>query len=435
VKIFTYIKKKIAKIINSEEKKILAGNFFSLSVLQFANYVLPLITIPYLVRVLGPERFGLIAFAQAFVNYFVLLTDFGFNLSATQEISAHRNDQRKISTIFSSVILIKMGLLGISAIILTLLLISIPKFGSDWIIYAVCFLMVIGQVLFPLWLFQGLEKMKYITILNLAMKIGYTIAIFLFVRTSDDFLYVALLNSLGYIGTGLVSLVIAFRVIQVTFSIPSKEEIRDQVRRGWQIFISTLVVSLYTSSNTFFLGIFSTPIIVGYFSASEKIINVVRSLFGPIFQSLYPFISKKVVESKDSAIHFIKKLSIWVGGLSLFSSILLFLSARIIVKVILGPQYTESILLLKILSLIPFVTAMSNIFGIQTMLSFKFNTQYLKIFSAAGLSSIVLSLVLVPLYHHVGISISILITESFVAFATFLFLVRKKIFNVKWLPM
>ena len=126
---------KIEQKFQSEDRKRLFENFLSLSVLQGANYILPLITLPYLVRVLGPEKFGLIAFAQSFIQYFNILTDYGFNLSATREISIYRDNKEKVSEIFSSVMIIKFGLMIISLVILSFLVFTIPKFRNDWLVY------------------------------------------------------------------------------------------------------------------------------------------------------------------------------------------------------------------------------------------------------------------------------------------------------------
>ena len=171
---------KIRNGFKKQEMRRLTENFVSLSLLQVINYVLPLVTLPYLVRVLGVDKFGLVMFANSFILYFLMLADYGFNLSATREISMHRDNEDKVSEIFSSVMIIKGMLVIVSLGIMTLIVFGFGRFRKDWLVYFFTFGIIIGQSLFPIWFFQGMERMKYITFLNITAKTIFTILIFIF---------------------------------------------------------------------------------------------------------------------------------------------------------------------------------------------------------------------------------------------------------------
>ena len=413
--------------LNTPVKKRLMGNFLSLLFLQGANYIFPLITLPYLVRVLGPEKFGLIAFAQAFIGYFIILTDYGFNLSATKEISIYRDNKEKISKIFNSVIIIKLGFMTVSFLILSFLVLTIPKFKNDWLIYFFTFGMVLGNVLFPVWFFQGMERMKYITSLNITAKLIFTTSIFIFIRKMQDYIYVPLISSLGSIIVGVLSLWIVYKNFKVNFTLPDFKGIKYQLKEGWHIFISTVAISLYTTSNTFILGLFTNNTIVGYYSAAEKIIKASYGLLTPVSQTAYPYISKLVTESKQKALNFIRKLAKLVGIGTFTLSSFLFIFATPIVNIVLGPQYQQSIVVLRILAFLPFIIGLSNILGIQTMLTFNLKRTFSRILISAGLLNVTLALILSPLYQHIGVSIAVLVTEMFVTLSMFFYLEKKGI--------
>ena len=181
----------------STDKKRLLSNLFSLSALRGANLILPLIVLPYLVRVLGVENFGLINFSLSIIMYFNILVSFGFELSATREISIHRENSKKVSEIFSAVMVIKGILFIISFFILSILILFIDTLHEHIMLYYATFGIVAGNVLFPRWFFQGMERMKFITIINVTSRIIFTILIFVLVRDNEDFIYVPILNSLA----------------------------------------------------------------------------------------------------------------------------------------------------------------------------------------------------------------------------------------------
>ena len=285
--------KKLKKIVNTEDKKRLLSNFFSLSILQTFTYILPLLTLPYLVRVLGSEKFGLVVFAQAFIIFFNILVDYGFNLSATREISVNRENKEKLTEIFSSVMSIKFILIGISFAILSIIIFSFENFSNNINLYYLTFLWVIGQALFPIWYFQGLEKMKYITIVNITSKLIFTIAIFIFIQNETDYILVPILNGLGFIIGGILSLWIVHKDFNQKFQIQSFKILIMYFKDSSQFFLSRISSVGYSNINTFLAGILLSPVFVTYYYLADKAVSVILTLFSPIVQTIYPYLAKK----------------------------------------------------------------------------------------------------------------------------------------------
>ena len=407
------------------DKKRLISNFASLSSVQMANYIFPLITLPYLARVLGPEKFGLIAFAQAFVQYFVLLTDYGFNLSATRNVSIHRNDIEKVSRIFSAVMLIKFFLMLLSFAIFSALLFSIPKFRADWVLYSCCFGFVIGNMLFPVWLFQGMERMKSIAFLNLIAKTIFLGAIFVFVKSQADYLYVPLLAAIGGMVAGVLSIGIAVKRFHVHLKPVSVADVMHEFREGWYVFVSTVAISLYTTSNTFVLGIMTNSTSVAYYSAGEKLVRAGQGLWTPFSQAIFPVFSKLYADNRDGAKAFLKKILVFAGFSTFLLSLAGCLLAPPLTTILLGPKFNHSVLVVQILIFSIFAIGINNILGVQGLIAFGFSKYFTAIVAIAGVLHLALLFVLIKLYGLIGTAVAVVITELFICAIEF-YLLKKK---------
>ncbi|OGI16952.1 MAG: RfbX protein [Candidatus Melainabacteria bacterium RIFOXYA2_FULL_32_9] len=348
---------KVESILISEDKRRLFSNFLYLFILQGANYVLPLLTLPYLIRILGAEKFGLYVFAQAFIGYFLVFTDYGFNLSATREVSINRDNSQKISEIFCSVMTIKILFMTISFTILSIIIFSFDKFRSDWLFYFLTFGMVLGNILFPTWFFMGMEKMKYITFLNLFSKAVFTISIFVFIRQSAHYFYVPLINSLGYLVAGAFAIRIIFKEHNIDLYLPKIKTIIQSLKDSTQFFLSRVSTMIYTSNNSFVLGLFTGNQIVGYYATAEKLNFALKSLYYPLSDNLYPYMSR------ERKISLFKKIVLTTSIFNILLCTFTFIFANQIISIIFGDGLEISANVLKVFSLAVMVSVPATLIG------------------------------------------------------------------------
>jgi PST family polysaccharide transporter len=272
----------------------LVSNFFSLVILQGANYLFPLLTIPYLFRTLGVETFGLISFAAAFIQYFVILTDFGFNISGVQFISSNRDNKEKRDVFFVNVLVAQLFLFLVGLTLLLIVIFIFDKFYQYKWVYLLSYTTVFGTVLLPTWFFQGMEQMKYITKINIITRSLAIIPIFFLVKSDADYLLVPFFYGLGSIACGAIALYIASSRFNVNFYFEkaSLSGIKKCLKDSSDFFISRISVSLYTVSNTFVLGLVAGNVAVGYYAAAEKLYMAIQSMYGPLNNALYPYMVK-----------------------------------------------------------------------------------------------------------------------------------------------
>ena len=402
-------------------------NILALYILQGANYLLPLIVVPYLVRVLGATGYGRVAFAQGFIGYFVVLTDYGFNLSATRAVALARNDRTALSRVFSAVIFVKAAFMSVYFGIMLALITYVPQLAHDRTLYLLTFLSVLGNVLFPVWLFQGLERMRAITTLTISARLLTSASIFFFVHSRGDYRIAAALQASSSVIAGIAALMLIPSMTQLRIRWPGISMLRTVTSDGWHVFLSTAAISLYTSSSVFVLGILSNPAVVGYFSAAQKLIRAVASLVSPLSQAVFPRVAFLAERDRTAALAFAGRLLLWQGLATLVMSVAVFIFARPLVFLVLGPRFAPSVPVVLWMAPLPLIIGLSNVFGVQIMLNFGMKKTFSRILILSALTNVLL---LVPLAHWFaaqGAAISVLVTEFVVTASMYIALRLRRI--------
>ncbi|WP_406685328.1 oligosaccharide flippase family protein [Seonamhaeicola sp. MEBiC1930] len=390
-----------------QEKRIIASNFFSLSVLQIANYILPLIILPFLVRVLGLEKFGLVMFAQSLATFFNIAVDFGFEISGTREIALLKKQKEKVSQIFSAIILIKLGLVIFWFLMLWFMVELVPRFRENSIVYFLSFGVVVGNTLFPVWFFQGIEKMKFVTLINILAKLIFTILIFFIIRNESDYYLVPAFNSIGYIIAGFLGLVIALKHTKLV--VPPWILIKRLFYDSTSLFLGKFATNLYTTCNVLILGFFTVDSIVGVYSSIEKLLLAVKNVYVPFYQAVFPWLSNQPYIKR---IQFLKKIGpvILMVGVGITSVILFF--GKEILTIIYNDEFLlEYINVFKILGFLAILSGLNMMFISLYFPAVKMYKTRMRILFQAGILHLCISLVLVKINGIYGMAFSVLTTE------------------------
>lgn len=400
--------------------------------LQGLNYIAPLIVFPYLMKILGAEKFGYIGFSLSIIQYLMLVVDFGFNFSATKRIAQAKNDPILLKEIFYSTLLAKIALLVISFLILLLIIFGIPKFHMYSEIMLIMFIMVIANTFSFVWLFQGLGKIRTVSIINIISKLSILPLTFIFVKSSSDFIKAGFIQSLVFVLGSLLTtfFLINGKFISGKFEI-KKEKIINEIKLAYPIFLSTTATSIYTSLFIIILGYYSTPIEVGKYAAAEKIMRgFCFLLFTPISQAFYHKISTMSISFPKIALDLTKKILIFVIGIMIVLFMLLFFFSSPIMH-FLGKDYEGTDIIFKIMSIAPLFIASGGVlgqFGLLAMGNEQDKKNFQNVYFFAAIVALIAIFALVPHYSSTGAAIALLLTELSV-FTGMLWFNKKKIFS------
>lgn len=281
---------------NSKSKKTLFKNTIMLYVLQFSAYFFSFITTPYQTRIMGPSIVGQLGFAAAMMVYFQLFMDFGFMLSATAEISRHREDKAYISRLITSVNITKIIFCIVSFVILLIIAAFSESVKEDMLLYFLYFAGTAVNTFIPDYLYRGLEKMSIITIRTVVIKLFFTVLIFVFLKEPGDYYVVPFLLLLGNIASVMGVFVHMKTKLGVWFCRVSFSEIFHHAKEASGFFLSRIATTIYSSANTIILGAMDpSKVSVGYYTSAEKLMVTAKNGVSPISDSIYPY----MINNKD----------------------------------------------------------------------------------------------------------------------------------------
>lgn len=245
-----------ANVLNEKLKnnKTILKNFSYLTILQVFLLLSPLITFPYLIKVLGKECYGLIVTAQVLVSYFSLIIEFGTNGVCAKYVSINRENKKVLSEIVCSILFFKFSLFVMSFLLYLLIVAIVPVYHTHWLMFVLMYSLTFNELLFPQYYFQGMERMGVITILNISFKLIFILLIFIVIKDINDYIYMPILYGVGHLVVGLISLYIVFQKDKLSFQIPNFRIIFKYVKEASIIFSTDIITTIKDRLNYLLIG-------------------------------------------------------------------------------------------------------------------------------------------------------------------------------------
>lgn len=390
-------------------------NSLALLGLQAGNYLAPLVVLPLLAQRLSPSQYGDYAFILAVTAYAILLVDWGFSLSATRLISLSREDASEVARIFWATLFSKLILGSVAFCMAALVLLCIRSL--DYLLTPMLLsilLSAIGTAVTPLFLFQGLEQMGRMALINAAIKLLTIPATWWLVQDPGDLLNAVLIQASAILLAGFLNFAEALRVVPHTKIMFRLKDIQASLRDGYAVFVSTAAISLYTNTNLVFLKYISTAQVVGYFFSAQTIIKAVCGLYGPVAQAIFPRVSFAFSSDKGEAARMLGRYIRWQFLVASLLCVGVFLSAPFVIRLMFGDAYLHSVAVLQSMCLLPLVLALSNTLGVQTLIPLGDTRAFSRILIVGGVVSLAFMPLLAIQLEAVGVALSVVLTETLI---------------------
>ncbi|WP_242271390.1 flippase [Bacillus cereus group sp. BfR-BA-01310] len=400
----------VSKISSLLKNKIFINGMW-LYVLQFFNTIMPLLTLPYVTRVLGSSQYGVFSFSLTFVTYFQVIVEYGFNLSGSRKIAltSTRDEQSKI---FTSITITKLLLCLISFIVMVSISLVLNLDKEQFFSILVLYTMVIGTAIQQIWLFQGLQVMKFITIINVFSRVISVMLIFGLVKHSNQVYLYCALYAITSLLNGIFSALITRYKLKIRFTKITIKDIFIELKEGWNTFTTSAMSVIFSGIGVMVLGFTnSSNNTIGVYSAIQKIPYMMIMFFAPISQAIFPRVSQQFSISFDKGIDSVRKISKVVVPIVAIVSLLLMLFSDLIVSLVYGEQYSTYYLLMIPLVCWFFLSILNNFLGIQNLVASGHQKEYSTAFKISALVIILSNILLGYIWGAYGVAYATLFSE------------------------
>lgn len=368
--------------------KIVLKNIGFLTLSQFANYIIPLITIPYVTRIVGINNYGIVEFGITSMLFFSVIVIYGFHTTGTRKVAKLSGDMQLVSKLFSSIISARLILLLISTVGFLIAISTIGKFQEQSKMLFYAFPIILGWAIYPEFIFQGLQKLKVVAIANFSVKLFAAVLIILLVSEKEDFYLILGINSFSQIAVGIITLIYALRKVDgLKFIKVSIKEIIETLKEGANIFLSLFFTRVNSFGVIFILGLLLSEYQLGQFASSLKLITVSQSFLLMPLWALFPHLNELYV--KDLGLYRRKFNTFLIAFLiaAVLGSLILFVFPKLVLGLLFGSEYENAAPFLKIMAPILISSVLGYFSLYQGLLVLKKDKLFLKIIVFFGLFS------------------------------------------------
>lgn len=407
----------------------LKKNIFYSGILTTANYIFPLVTYPYVSRILGVNNIGTCNFVDSIINYFLIFSALGIGTVGIREIAKNKSDKEKLQKTFSQLFTINTITTSITVILLLIAMHTVPKLQESYELMWIGVLKLIFNYLLIEWLYKGLEDFKYVTNRTILVRCLYVLSVFIFVKNTEDLGVYYFLTSATVVVNAIINLLYARRVVQFKFCFSS---LKDYSKSVSILGVYNILTSMYTTFNVAYLGFVSSDTQVGYYTTSTKIHSLILMAFTAVTGVLMPRIASILAEKRYTEYSMLIKKSIYI--LLLFSIpcvTVLEIFAPEIIYLIAGTGYEGAITPLRIIAPLVLIIGVEQILITQSLVPMGKDRAILTNSIFGAFIGVLMNLTIVPKYGAVGSSIVWVLSEITVMLCAIYFVSKsRKEFNI-----